>query len=533
VAASGNVTTISGVDELCRELFLSHRARERDDNLLFVRDRLLYSEEDRARMLSLYGRVRNSRQKVADDETNPLVTRLWLSGVVKEQDGHLRVRNRIYARVFNTAWVAASMPDAELRRLRSVARQETKRRRQAEERERATRRHLYVAEMGLAHQALMTANVPRALELLARHRRSAGHEELRGFEWCYLWHEANRDDAEQTLSGHAWVVAGVAFSPDGGTLASTSWEGSLRLWDLHTGRAQLVLEGFSGPVSFSPNGNLLVGVARDARSITLRDPHTGEILERLEGHHDEVVGLAVSPDGQLLASASWDGTVKIWEIATRRLLATLEGEGFLDIIYSPAFSPDSKTLATSNADGAVRLWDLTTMRERERIEGFGEVSSVAYSPDGARLALSMAYTGNVVLWEVAGRRPTAILTYEGTRALRSPSLPMGPSSLPGARTARFGCGMQRPGSNKRFSQGTRGQLRRWPSPRMAGGSPREAGTIRSSCGVHRRRRVPSSGEHSRQPGGWRSPPVAADSQWREGRVPSASGIWRTLGNWGS
>jgi WD40 repeat protein len=416
VAASGNITTLSDVDELCRELFLTHRARERDDNLLLVRDRLLHSEEDRARMLSLYGRVRSPRQKVPDDETNQLVTRLWLAGVVREHEGSLRVRNRIYARVFNTAWVTSNMPDAELRRLRSVARQEAKRRRLAEERERATRRNLYVAEMGLAHQALTTANVPRALELLARHRRSAGHEELRGFEWSHLWHEANRDDSEETLSGHGWVVRSVAFSPDGGTLASTGSDHSLRLWDLRTARPPLIVEGDWGPIRFSHGGDLLI--SGSGRTILLRDPRTGSILDRLEAHSDGVAGLAVSPNNELLASASVDGTVKIWEIATRKLLATLEDEGFLDIASSPSFSPDSKTLATSSADGAVRLWDLPTMRERGRIEGLGEVASVAYSPDGTQLALGMAYTGNVALWEVAGGRLTAILdTHAGTRVL--------------------------------------------------------------------------------------------------------------------
>src|SRR5919202_1813653 len=104
VAEDASVTSAAGVDRLCEELFLSSRARERDDNLLFVRDRL-----------------RRGR-RVPDDETDPLVRALRLSGIARAERGLLRVRNRIYERVFDLAWVIANMPDAELRRQRAAYR---------------------------------------------------------------------------------------------------------------------------------------------------------------------------------------------------------------------------------------------------------------------------------------------------------------------------------------------------------------------------------------------------------------------------
>src|SRR5439155_15246103 len=76
---------------------------------------------DLAGLLDLYGRVRRG-QPVSDDDTNPLVDRLRLSGVVRAAEGYLRVRNRIYARVFDHEWVRAHMPDAELRRQRAAYR---------------------------------------------------------------------------------------------------------------------------------------------------------------------------------------------------------------------------------------------------------------------------------------------------------------------------------------------------------------------------------------------------------------------------
>jgi tetratricopeptide (TPR) repeat protein len=121
VAEDASVTSAAGVDRLCEELFLSNRARERDDNLLFVRDRLLRGETDRAALLDLYARLRRGR-RVPDDETDPLVRALRLSGIARAERGLLKVRNRIYEHVFDLAWVIANMPDAELRRQRAAYR---------------------------------------------------------------------------------------------------------------------------------------------------------------------------------------------------------------------------------------------------------------------------------------------------------------------------------------------------------------------------------------------------------------------------
>src|SRR5439155_8649019 len=97
------------------------RARERDDNLIFVRERLLNSEADRAAVLDLYARVRRGK-RVVDDEADPLVDFLRLAGIVRSVDGRLAVRNRIYARVFDPVWIEQNMPDAELRRQRAAYR---------------------------------------------------------------------------------------------------------------------------------------------------------------------------------------------------------------------------------------------------------------------------------------------------------------------------------------------------------------------------------------------------------------------------
>lgn len=117
VAADTTVMNAHGVDRLCNELFLSPRARERDDNLLFVRERLLRGEADVASLLHLYAQVL-SRKRVVDDESNPLIGILRLSGITRTVGGVLQVRNRIYQKVFDREWITTNMPDAELRRQR-------------------------------------------------------------------------------------------------------------------------------------------------------------------------------------------------------------------------------------------------------------------------------------------------------------------------------------------------------------------------------------------------------------------------------
>src|SRR5262249_40443163 len=114
-------TDAAGVDRQCEVLFLSAEARERDDNLLFVRERLLHSEADLATLLDLYGKVRTG-SPVRLDDTKPLLDLLRPARITREVGGPLRVRNRIYERVFDPAWVIQHMPDAELRRQKAAYR---------------------------------------------------------------------------------------------------------------------------------------------------------------------------------------------------------------------------------------------------------------------------------------------------------------------------------------------------------------------------------------------------------------------------
>ncbi|KAF8534806.1 putative WD-repeat protein [Trichophaea hybrida] len=134
-------------------------------------------------------------------------------------------------------------------------------------------------------------------------------------------------------------------------------------------------------VAFSPDGQLLASASSD-RTVRLWDPSTGASRGTLEGHSHRVTAVAFSPDGQLLASASSDRTVRLWDPSTGASRGTLEGHS--DYVTAVAFSPVGQLLASASVDKTVRLWDPSTGASRGTLEGhLAQVTAVAFSPDGA------------------------------------------------------------------------------------------------------------------------------------------------------
>jgi WD40 repeat protein len=346
--------------------------------------------------------------------------------------------------------VAAGQREAELRLQADEAR------RLAERRHEETLRALYCASSNQTGQAAEAPGGANPVSDFVREwRGTAAVDDPRGWEWFYFQSLLHRN--RLTLRGHTADAMTAAWSPDGRHLASGGWDDTIRIWDAATGKQ---LHAFPAPwgvlvLRWSPDGKRLASANYD-RTVRLWDPTTGKELWKLsarkgtmhslcwhpdsrrlavaefsrvlivdaetskeqsslEGHEQAVLALGYSPDGRLLATASEDHTIRLWDPVTRQSRRALQGHS--DAVTALAWSPDGRTLASASADQTVRLWDVESSRELQTISDplspEHTSAGLAWSPDGSRLAGAGA-SSTVLIWNArTGQRTQTLRGHTG------------------------------------------------------------------------------------------------------------------------
>jgi WD40 repeat protein len=200
-----------------------------------------------------------------------------------------------------------------------------------------------------------------------------------------IW-DGDSGDELAVLHGHEDWVQGVVWSPDGRQLATASHDQTARIWDRDSGSELAVLRGCCGlwGLAWSPDGRRLA-TASDDGTARIWDLHASTETAVLHGHDGAVRAVAWSPDGQRLATASEDRTARIWDSDNGSQLLVLRGHE--DGIRRVVWSPDGQRLATASEDRTARIWDAQRGDELVVLRGHdGWVRGLAWSPDGQRLA---------------------------------------------------------------------------------------------------------------------------------------------------
>ncbi len=198
------------------------------------------------------------------------------------------------------------------------------------------------------------------------------------------------------------LAMSVALSPDGRTVASSSLDGKVILRDAGTGISNLVIYTAFQPrcVVFHPDGTLIATASGD-RAVRLWEVATGREVRAFFGHAEPVTDLVFGPDGRTLITGSEDGTARLWDVDIGRAIHVLDSHR--DGVMSVASDRDGRTMATGGPDGTVRLWDVESGRAVASLKlTGGPVFGLAFHPGGGRLVASDHQT--IVVWDTAAGR---------------------------------------------------------------------------------------------------------------------------------
>jgi len=215
--------------------------------------------------------------------------------------------------------------------------------------------------------------------------------------------------AERRMTGHRHFVSDVTLSYDANFALSSSWDGSVRLWDLTTGDCTRQFHSHTKDVlsvAFSADNRQIVSGSRD-RSVKLWNT-IGECKLTIDGAHDDwvsAVRFSPAPENPLFVSAGWDKKVKVWSLTDFKLKTTLTGH--TGYVNSVTVSPDGSLCASGGKDGVAYLWDLNEGKMLYKLNASAPIHSLCFSPN--RYWLCAATSKAIVIWDLESKEVVAEL----------------------------------------------------------------------------------------------------------------------------
>lgn len=199
------------------------------------------------------------------------------------------------------------------------------------------------------------------------------------------------------LKDHTSVVSCVSYTPDGKSIATSSWDDTIRIWDVKKGicTKKMECDGFSNTISFNQDGSLLAS-GSNLHTIQIWDIKTGKCIKKMEEHTGWVNSIVFSSDGENLISVSNDSTIRIWDTKSWKCKRILKGHS--DIVASVSISPNGKFIASASYDKSVIIWDANTGKPLKTLLGHSNyIESVSFCHNNTYVITS-SLDGTIRLW---------------------------------------------------------------------------------------------------------------------------------------